>query len=63
MRKEKRKKLTKSTTFFSAHINKHYGKPGTIGRAEFQMKANAYAIGEIIKEERRQATIDNLTST
>lgn len=42
---------------FSEHLDKRYGKPGTKSRLDFEMKAKAFAIGELIKEERHLANI------
>lgn len=47
----------KNITTFDEHLEKHYGKPGTKRRTEFEIKAKAFAIGEIIKEERRLAKL------
>ncbi|MEB2782497.1 helix-turn-helix domain-containing protein [Algoriphagus persicinus] len=40
---------------FSSHLNKRYGKSGSKNRTEFEIKAKAFAIGELIKEERKLA--------
>ncbi|WP_439489355.1 helix-turn-helix domain-containing protein [Algoriphagus sp.] len=40
---------------FSSHLNKRYGKKGSKNRTEFEIKAKAFAIGELIKEERKLA--------
>lgn len=45
----------KTTTTFEEHLTKRYGKRGTEKRTEFDIKAKAFMIGEIIKEERRLA--------
>lgn len=37
---------------FEQHLDERYGKAGSIQRAEFETKAKAFAIGELIKEER-----------
>jgi HTH-type transcriptional regulator/antitoxin HipB len=42
----------KNTTTFEEHLDKRYGEAGSIQRAEFEIKAKAFAIGELIKEER-----------
>lgn len=39
------------------HLVKRYGKRGTQKRTEFEIKAKAFMIGEIIKEERRLANL------
>jgi len=40
---------------FSSHLNERYGKSGSKNRTEFEIKAKAFAIGELIKEERKLA--------
>ena len=42
-------------TTFEEHLERRYGSLGTSKRTEFEIKAKAYAIGEIIREERKQA--------
>jgi len=39
---------------FDEHLDKRYGRIGSAKRTEFEIKAKAFAIGEIIREERRQ---------
>ena len=43
----------KSITTFDEHLENRYGKIGSVKRTEFEIKAKAIAIGEVIKEERR----------
>ncbi len=43
---------TKETKTFDQHLDERYGKPGSMQRTEFEIKAKAFAIGELIKEER-----------
>ena len=45
----------KKETSFDEHLSKRYGKRGTEKRTEFEIKAKAFMIGELIKEERRLA--------
>lgn len=45
----------KLLTTFDEHLDKRYGKPGKEKRTEFEVKAKALAIGEMIREERRSA--------
>lgn len=45
----------KNVTTLDAHLTKSYGKRGTEKRTEFEIKAKAFMIGELIKEERRLA--------
>ncbi len=47
----------KNITTFEEHLDSQYGKIGTGKRTEFEIKAKAFAIGEIIKEERRLASM------
>lgn len=42
-----------SVTTFEQHLDKRYGKVGDEKRMAFEAKAKAFAIGELIKEERR----------
>lgn len=48
---------SKSITTFDEHLDNRYGKIGTSKRTEFEIKAKAFAIGEVIKEERRLASM------
>ena len=54
----KAKNLTNKTiTTFDEHLESRYGLVGTAKRTEFEIKAKAFAIGEVIKEERRLASM------
>lgn len=46
-------KNTENITNFDDHLDSRYGKIGTLTRTEFEIKAKAFAIGEVIKEKRR----------
>src|SRR2546430_718621 len=46
-------KKEKNITTFDQHLESRYGKIGSKKRTEFEIKAKAFAIGEVIKEERR----------
>src|SRR4030042_2476522 len=48
-------KTNKNITTFEEHLEKRYGKIGTKSRTDFDIKAKAFAIGEIIKDERKSA--------
>ena len=48
-------KTNKNITTFEEHLEKRYGKIGTTSRTDFDIKAKAFAIGEIIKDERKSA--------
>lgn len=47
----------KNITTLEEHLIKQYGKRGTQKRTEFEIKAKAFMIGELIKEERRLANM------
>jgi HTH-type transcriptional regulator / antitoxin HipB len=47
----------KHTTTFDEHLVRRYGNRGTKKRTEFEIKAKAFLIGEVIKEERRLAKL------
>lgn len=47
----------KRITTFEQHLEKQYGRIGSKRRTVFEIKAKAFEIGEIIKEERRRAKI------
>ena len=42
-------------TTFDDHLEERYGPIGSKKRTEFEIKAKAFAIGEIIREERKYA--------
>lgn len=48
---------TNNLKSFEQHLEETYGKIGEEKRDQFQAKAKAFAIGEIIKEERRIAKL------
>jgi ribosome-binding protein aMBF1 (putative translation factor) len=48
---------SKAITTFDEHLDNRYGKIGTSKRTEFEIKAKAFAIGEVIREERRLASM------
>jgi ribosome-binding protein aMBF1 (putative translation factor) len=45
-------------TTFDEHLDARYGKIGSKTRTDFDIKAKAFAIGEIIKDERK---LSNMT--
>lgn len=47
----------KNITSFEEHLMERYGQRGTVKRTEFEIKAKAFLIGEVIKEERRLANM------
>jgi len=48
-------KPKKDITTFEEHLSGRYGEAGTEKRMDVEIKAKAFMIGEIIKEERRVA--------
>ena len=40
---------------FDEHLDKRYGKIGTEKRTDFEIKAKAFAIGEILRDARKEA--------
>lgn len=40
---------------FDEHLEQRYGKIGTENRTEFEIKAKAFAIGEILREARKES--------
>lgn len=49
--------MKKNVTSFEEHLTRRYGKRGTSKRTEFEIKAKAFLIGEVIKDERRAAKL------
>ena len=47
----------KDITTFDEHIDKEYGKIGSKRRTDFEIKAKAFAIGEILKDARKKANM------
>lgn len=45
----------KDITTFDEHLDSRYGIIGTEKRTEFEIKAKAFAIGEILREARKDA--------
>ena len=54
---ETKSKVKKRVTTFDELIESRHGKIGTKKRTDFEIKAKSFAIGEIIKEERRLANM------
>jgi hypothetical protein len=43
----------KNIKTFNQHLDKRYGETGAKERTNFEIKARSFAIGELIKEERK----------
>ena len=48
-------KKENNLTTYKQHLSKRYGIKGSEKRTEFEIKAKAFLIGELIKEERKNA--------
>jgi ribosome-binding protein aMBF1 (putative translation factor) len=48
---------TKNIKTFAEHLDKRYGETGSETRIDFEIKAKSFAIGELIKEERKLANL------
>ena len=48
---------TKGKTTFEEHLEQQYGELGTESRDQFEAKAKAFIIGEMLKEERLHAKL------
>jgi ribosome-binding protein aMBF1 (putative translation factor) len=55
--KKQTMKNDKTITTFEEHLEERYGKIGSKTRTDFDIKAKAFAIGEIIKDERKQSNM------
>lgn len=51
------KKSKNKIAYWNNHLDKKYGKVGTASRTEFESKAQAFIIGELLKEERNKANL------
>jgi len=49
--------MKKDITTFDEHLDSRYGPPGSEDRINFEIKAKAFAIGEIIRDARKEAKI------
>jgi hypothetical protein len=47
----------KNLKTFTEHLDKRYGIIGTKKRTDFEIKAKSFAIGELIREERKLAQL------
>jgi ribosome-binding protein aMBF1 (putative translation factor) len=47
----------KDSTTFEEHLNKRYGEVGSPKRTDSEIKAKAFAIGEVIRDERLSANM------
>lgn len=52
---EKEKRSNNEMVSWDSHLDKKYGERGTPSRTDFEVKAHAFVVGEILKEERAKA--------
>jgi len=57
MKKEITKKIKDKVASWDTHLDKKYGVHGTASRSEFEMKAQTFILGELLKEEREKANL------
>lgn len=55
MKNEKRSK--NKIASWDTVLDKKYGKRGTVARTEFEIKSQAFIVGELLKEERTKAQL------
>ncbi|MEX0812275.1 MAG: helix-turn-helix transcriptional regulator [Chitinophagales bacterium] len=49
--------MKRELTSFEDHLTKRYGAIGTVERDNFELKAKAFAIGEILRDARKEAKL------
>lgn len=57
MKKEIEKKSNNKVVSWDIHLDKKYGVRGTSKRSEFEMKAQTFILGELLKNEREKANL------
>jgi DNA-binding XRE family transcriptional regulator len=57
MKKELEKVSKNKVVSWDTHLDKKYGVRGTDTRSEFEMKAQTFILGELLKEEREKANL------
>ena len=57
MKTKEIKRSRNKITDWNEHLDKKYGKAGTVTRTEFESKAQAFVIGELLKDERHKANL------
>lgn len=57
MKNETKKIPNNEILSWDAHLDKKYGEHGTPTRSEFEMKAQTFILGELLKEEREKANL------
>ena len=57
MKKEKETKSKNKVVSWDTHLDKKYGVRRTSTRSEFEIKAQTFILGELLKEEREKANL------
>ena len=57
MKKKTEKKSSDKVVSWDTHLDKKYGLHGTPARSEFEIKAQTFILGELLKEEREKANL------
>ena len=57
MKKEIAKKSKDKAVSWDSHLDHKYGIHGTASRSEFEMKAQTFILGELLKDEREKANM------
>lgn len=57
MKKEITKRSKNEVVSWDTHLDNKYGIHGTSARSEFEMKAQVFILGELLKEEREKANL------
>lgn len=57
MKKEIGKTIKNKIVSWDTHLDKKYGVRGTATRSVFEMKAQTFILGELLKEEREKANL------
>jgi HTH-type transcriptional regulator / antitoxin HipB len=57
MKKEIEKISNNKVVSWDKHLDKKYGLQGSTTRTEFEMKAQTFILGELLKEEREKANL------
>ena len=52
---ENEQKSKNEIVSWDSHLDKKYGERGTASRTDFEVKARAFVVGEVLKEERTKA--------
>lgn len=57
MKKEITKQTKDKVISWDTHLDEKYGIHGTASRSEFEMKAQTFILGELLKQEREKANL------